>query len=429
MTLQRTVIGESLVLSSVNTDKFKTATLTISFSMPLDRRDYLLGLVLAGVMRRGSRRFPSIAQINRRLDILYASTVDIQSSIRGDVLCFNIAAELLSQHLSLDKTDISDGVLDVISDILFYPLSTDGVFPTETVESEKTFIRESLAAESNDTGLYAGTRLKELMCRQDALQFPTLEYMLGAIDSITAEELSAYHERLLASPVSAFYVGCEDEASIAAKLEKHFSALCKNPTVSFPLPRAHGVCTMQRVCEDRAVNQGKLCLGFRTGAVIGDESWAAAVMLNEIFGASPASKLFLGVRERLGLCYYCYSSYSMLTGNMTVGSGIDVKNRDTVADAILSALAEIRRSEISDTEFVAAQKSLEYSYIQMYDSPISLSSFYSVRKLFGVSQTIDECRAAMLAVTREQVASLAKKVELDTYFFLNGTLAGGESNE
>lgn len=429
MTLHKRSIADNIRFSSIYTDKFKTGTLTLSLYLPLTERDYLLGTVLAGVMRRGTEKYPSMASINRRLDELYASTVDIQCVLHGGVLSFCIGAELLENRFVPDGTDVCRETAEVMAQILLYPLMCDGILPEGTVESEKAFVKDSLSAEINNTRLYASTRLKELMSRDGAVRFPHLEYLLGNIDGITARELTDFYIRLISSsPLNAFYVGSENADSVCEKLS---CALCgyvgavryKLSPVNAEKPREY-----ISVTEDMPVNQGKLALGLRTGAVLGAHNFAAAVVLNEIFGASPASKLFLNVRERLGLCYYCGSSLGVLSGDLTVSSGVDVRNRERATAEILSQFEEIKKGNVSDAELFAVRKSLEYSYVQIYDSPFSLQSFYTVRDLAGLDETVEECKQKILSVTRDEVCELARNTVLDTCFFINGTLSCGEED-
>ena len=154
-----------------------------------------------------------------------------------------------------------------------------------------------------------------------------------------------------------------------------------------------------------------------------------AIVLNELYGASPVSKLFLNVREKLGLCYYCSSSYSFFSGNLCVASGIDSKNRERATAEILAQLDEIRRGNVSAAELSAAKRSLEYSYVQIYDSPFSLQAFYAARELSGVNETVEECKQKILDVTAEQVCELAKDTVLDTCFFINGTSKNCEEED
>lgn len=429
MTLKRTAISESLRLSAIHTNKFKTAVLTITLYMPLTERDYLLGTVLTGIMRRGTLKYPSLAHINRRLDELYASNIDIQSNAYGNMLAFSLNAELLDGRFSIDGTDILSGVCEIMSEILFRPCTENGLLPQGSITAEKSIVRDSLLSEKSDTRAYAETRLKELMSREGNTCFPELSYLIENVTGVSAEELTAFHHRLLSCPIYAFYIGSESTEAVSQKLCSAFGAHsatdgCR-PIMSLP---AHA-CEFLSLKEDTPVSQGKLALGMRTGAVLGNGLDASAVMMNEIFGASPASKLFLNVREKSGLCYYCGSAYSLIGGNLTVTSGIDAKNKERVIEEILAQLDKIREGCISDVELNAARKSIEYGYVQIYDSPFALKRFYTLREMVGVDETADEFKKRILSVTVNDIAELSQGISYDTCFFINGTLADKETEE
>ncbi|MBQ9113119.1 MAG: insulinase family protein [Clostridia bacterium] len=426
---QKSFIADNIRLSSIHTDKFKTESLTVSLSLPVTKRDYLLGLVLSGVMRRGCERFPTMAHINRQLDELYASTLDIQSSTYAGSLSLVLSAELIDSAFAIDGTDIVGGVTELMADMLLRPKNENGIFPRTTVESEIALVKDALLAEKNNTRAYAATRCRELMSRgRDT--YPTLEYLVSNVESVTSEELTDYYRRLLSSaPLSVFYVGREDRSNIAKKILSAFDGYSGKAVPVFEKRKPASPLEFVSVTEDMPVSQGKLVLGMRTGAAIANGKHAAAIVLNEILGASPASKLFLNVRERLGLCYYCSSSYSMTSGNLTVSSGIDVGNKDRTVKEILAQIDELKKGNISDTEFSAARKSLEYSYVQIYDSPFSLQGFYSGREILGIDETVDECKQKLLAVTKQEICELAKDITLDTCFFINGISANAGDGE
>ena len=180
-----------------------------------------------------------------------------------------------------------------------------------------------------------------------------------------------------------------------------------------------------------SVSQGKLALGFSTGITISpdDDTYCTAIMLNEIFGGSASSKLFLNVRERMSLCYFCSSSYSVYQGTIMVSCGIDSSNRDLAKAAILDQLDEIRKGNISDFELAAAQKSISNSYLQLYDNPFDIQSFYSGRQFFGINDGIEECRKKLMRVTKAQIIELASKISLDAEFFIEGTASDNDVEE
>lgn len=169
------------------------------------------------------------------------------------------------------------------------------------------------------------------------------------------------------------------------------------------------------------VSQGKLAIGFRTGVSINDDDAVSLTLLNEIFGASPVSKLFMNVREKLSLCYYCRSVPDSYKGVMFVLSGIESENRDKAFNAIMKELADIKEGKITDDEMEAARLSVLTAYKTLDDNPSAICSWYLSRIICDNFEEPSDIIEKVKAVTRENVVAVAKKIKLDTVCFLKGT--------
>lgn len=431
MTVQSHKVTDSIGLSCIQTDRFKTGILTLTLPLPTEREAILFNSVLPGVLRRGTERYPTMATLNRRLDDLYATCVELRSGRIGKNLALMFTAELLDEHYVTDDTSVIDGVIEVLAEMLLHPLLSPDGFDKAAVEQEKRFERDAIRASVNHTRAYAAIRLSELMHKDDPTVL-TLQEREAGLDEITPEGLAEFYRSVVRSaPIHAFYVGSLPSEEIARMLKERLGAWQASNFSALLPPTAGSGGGYQSVTEPMPVSQGKLAMGFRTGAVMAEGSRLSyvATVLNELFGGSPASKLFLNVRERMGLCYYCSSSYSPYTGIMTVFSGIETAKRTCAEEAILAQLDEIRKGKISDTEFSAAKRSLEHAYRQIDDNPADLQSFYEGRMLFGISDTIDDLRKAIDSVTRDEVIALAKQVTLDTVFFVEGTLPSASQED
>lgn len=434
---RRYEINDGMALSCITTGRFKTGMLAFSLALPLTKRVCALDLLLCGVLRRGSVKYKDMAAINMRLDELYASSIEIRPVRYGKNEIILFAAETLDNAYALDGTDITGGTIEVILQMLLHPLmAPDGCFESKWVESERKNTVDALKAEVNNTRSYAAQRCAEIMHRDESC-YPTLEELINMVSDISREELTAHYRQLISScRIDVFYVGSLDGRAVADRLKaclnddaaKGYTAHIDTGTdiVSLCAEYAEG---QRTVTEDMPVSQGKLVIGFRTGICADSPDYYAAVVFNEILGGSPASKLFMNVREKLSLCYYCSSSYNMYTGNLTVSSGIDVNNRDRAQSAIFGQIDDMKKGKISDTEFTAAKKSLENWYRQIYDNPFELHGFYSGRALFGLDTTIGECRRRLALVSLEDVIRVAEKLSTDTVYFLRGTAMSGESGE
>lgn len=431
MTPQNFLISDGLQLSHIQTNKFKTGVLTLSLSIPFTKDNTIFNMILPGVLRRGTERYPDMASLNRRLDELYASCVELRNHRIGHNLLLCVSAEMLDECYASDDTKILDGVVEVIAEILLHPNLSNGVFPDTLVQQEMRFAMDSIRSMINNTRTYASIRCLELMYREDPsyLTLKESEEFLSRIDSTSLTEY--YKNVLRRSPISLFYVGSLPAQSVIDSLQKHFAEWRNTQELSVCLPvadRSFGKCS---VTEQMPVSQGKLSMGFRVGVCADGHSSAVytAMVLNEIFGGAASSKLFLNIREKMSLCYHCSSSYHCYTGIMTVSAGIESKNKSVVQDAILQQLEEIQKGNVSSAELLAAKASLENSYRQIHDNPFELQSFYSNRAFFGWSETVDECLQRIADVTAEDVVALAKNVVCDTVFFIEGTKTNCFSEE
>ena len=158
---QRQRICDGLSLVSVNTNKFKTAALKLSVALPLTKKGFVLSRLLCGMLGRGTSLYPSLKELNRRLDGLYASSVSVNSTILENLIIFSVSADALDERFVPDGTDVLGGVLEVISQMLFHPLLKNGTFPEDKLRHEKQLLKDSFAAKINDPRAYAAIRAEE----------------------------------------------------------------------------------------------------------------------------------------------------------------------------------------------------------------------------------------------------------------------------
>ena len=152
-------------------------------------------------------------------------------------------------------------------------------------------------------------------------------------------------------------------------------------------------------------------------------------LCNYVYAASPTSKLFVNVRERLGLCYSCSAFISRFACAAYARCGLDAENREIAEREILNQISLLAGGEISDVEWEAARTSICDSVRQSEDNPSAIDRANMSRMLTGLPLGIDELTEAFLSVTREEVAAMAGEMVLDTVFFLHPTRAGEEEED
>ncbi len=419
-------VADGLSLRVCRTEKFKAGLLAVSVVLPIRREETYLTSLLLSVLRRGTEKYPTLAELNRRLDYLYGTELAIRNFYRGDCQIIGFAAELLETSYLPNGESLTDGVLDVMRQIFFHPLlDENGRLLSRYVESEKQLQCDQIRARKNHPRSYASERCRELLYEKEPCGvsiYGTEEQVMA----VTAEELTAHWRALIsAMRPDCFYVGSAPVGEIRNALLRSFGEELtgKRPITPLLTPTVlRGAEVSRRTEEELPVGQGQLVMGLRCGTVVTDFDFYAAAVYNEMLGVSPVAKLFVHVREELGLCYHCSSTYNIYKGTIFISCGLDNANRAQAQEAILRQIDALSKGEFDEEDLLAAKRSLEHSYRLLQDSPAAIESYYFGRGLVGVNDSMEHCRVGFAAVTREDVIRVAEKISVDEIYFLRATL-------
>ena len=422
-------IADGIDLTSVETDKFKSSLLTFTVKLPLTKKNIAYNMLLTSVLKRGTASYPNLAAMNKRLDELYSASLDIRSSRIGKNLTTTFICDILDPAYIPGDEDILGGIIQMVSEIIHCPHLENGAFPKTIVEQEKRFLIDNLNAIVNNTRSYASVRLHEICYRSDK-EFPTIEELKESVAEIDEISLTEFHRNIRRdSSLSVFYVGSRDTSVISNAIRSRLAPWCVSNETPVVQPVAEPVCEFISKTETMPVAQGKLAISSKTGVCASDAQAYALTVLCELFGASPASKLFLNVREKLSLCYFCSSSLDRYTGVITVSAGIENKNREIATKAIIKEFEDIKNGIISDFELAAAKSSLINSADQICDSPYLIQSFYANRAFFGFDEDVETSKKRIMSVSAKQISDIARGSTLDSIFFVEGGNADAQEDE
>lgn len=419
---ERMMVLPGVYLTAVQTDKFKTGCFSINFLRPMCRAEASANALIPSVLLRGSARCPDICSISARLDELYGASMGALVRKKGEAQLTGFFADFVEDELAAEP--VFAPMLDFVAQILLEPLLENGVFVQDYVEGEKRNLCNAIAARINDKRSYAVSQLLGIMCRGEAYGVPRLGE-LEDVDKLDAGTLYAHYRRVLAeSQAELFYMGRRTPQEAAEQVRVAFAALPRAEhfltvtTAPGPAPDAPRYMRAQM-----DVTQGKLAMGFRTGCTAADAQYPALLMMNAVYGGGVTSKLFQNVREQMSLCYYAGSSIEAFKGVMLVSAGIEFDRYQTAKDEILRQLELCRDGQITDDELESARRYLLSELAMANDSPGRLDDFYVGRAVAGLDGTMDALSSALRGVTKSEVAEAARRLRLDTIYFLEGEQA------
>lgn len=406
-------INNRVNLISVKKDKFKTFTVSLYFHNKLSEETASKNALLPYVVKTGSKKFKDITEVSNALQDLYGGMFDCSIRKKGEDHIIGFSFEFISPEYVKEK-DYTDKVFEFIFEMVFNPLTEDGGFLKDNTEREKENLIDYIEGLINDKKEYANLRCTEEMCKGD--NYAVFEYgKTDKIKNITAKELYEHYLDVIDnSRIDIFVMGNIDFSSIDEKIK---SLNFKDGNIDYPTCDIKSEREEVNVVEESFdVAQGKISMGFTLGKC---EKYALSVF-NSVFGSGAHSKLFNNVREKLSLCYYAYSRVDAFKGIMKVNSGVEFANFKKAYDEILVQLSEIREGKISDIEIDASKKAIINSLKSLDDSLFSYENYILNGLIQGEITDVSDYIKNVENITVKDIVNVAKKVKLDTVYYLTG---------
>lgn len=403
----------------VKNARFKTTLLSFNFYLPLKKETTASFALLPFILTSCSDKYPDFSKLNYKLSKLYGAQLDASTEKYGDYQLLKMKISVINDRYSLDDESLVSRACELLLGLIFEPSVKNEAFLDADVEREKRKAIEHIKSEYSEKRIYAKTRLIEEMYKNEPYGLAKCG-TVEEVSAITGSALyGAWKQMLKSAYIRVHVVGEALPAGLFEGITERFSDLkrenitdCKKsmPTVA--------VAKYQEIVDCDSVNQGKLCLGFSSEMYGNDDQTLPLMVMADIFGGGPYSRLFSNVREKQSLCYYCSASATRIKGLITVESGVEAQNAEKAKEEILKQLGIVKRGGFKNFEFESSIKSICDSFKTYCDSPSTLDSWYSVKVNNDVLYTPEETAEMVAKVTKEQVVAAAKGVKLHTVYKL-----------
>ena len=310
---------------------------------------------------------------------------------------FGLTMEVLSE-------DLGKG-LDVFSDVLLHPL-----FPADAFAREQRIQLESIRA-TRDQLLHS---CSQIMRR--AL-FGPAGYGLdssGSMESVAAlnlKRLAEFHQQMVVpnNCVLAIFGDVKSKAILAA-VKQHLGRWKRGEPVLANAANPPDLTAITRVSDTRDKAQAVIIIGFR-GTSVRDKDRYPLELLQE--GCSDlGSRLFLRIRENLGLAYYvgAQNFLGLAPGYFAFYVGTAPEKLAEVEKELLAEAALLRADGLTDAELrrakakIIGQRKISRQELGGYAMSVALNEIYGLGY-----QYLDAEDASYEAVTPEQIREAARK--------------------
>ncbi len=420
--LHREKIAQNVYFSQVTDPRYKTNRISVNLMLPLKRETASRNALLCAMLRKSGAEYRSFQELSARLSDLYGAYLDGDVLKIGENQGISLFITAIDDRFALNKEAVTEECARMLCSLLFAPNVKDGAFPEKEVAVEKQVLIDQIEAEINEKRGYAIMRCSKFMCENERFAIPRYGYAED-VPAITGKALAeAYNEVISEAMVEVFFCGCGTPDGAREIFAKAFSSIRRESNYQLTTEVRKDVAEVREFTEHMDVTQSKLVLGFRAGADVTDEHKSLAAFLAvTIYGATPTSKLFLNVRERLSLCYYCAARYDRYKGILMVDCGIEAVNQQKAKEEILAQLDELKRGGISDDELTNAVLAIKNGYNAVFDSTKSVETFYLGQIFAKTAYDPEEVIAQLEKLTVADLVQVAKGIKLDTVYFLTGS--------
>jgi zinc protease len=349
--------------------------------------------LMSKVLLKGTQS-RSAEEISREIESVGGS-IDAYSGNNS----FGINAEVLKEDFQLG--------LDLVKDVLLNPS-----FNGDALERERQVQLAGIRAQRDHLLHEAFSAMRRVLFGEGGYGLDSL----GSEESVTAlkkEDIATFHQRqvLPENCVLAIY-GDVDSATVLERVEKAFacwptgsSVARTNHTAEHPVTKQK-----QRVTGCRNKKQAVVVIGYHGTSLSRPDRYALELLQEAC--SDLGSRLFLRIRDTLGLAYYvgAQNFVGITPGYFAFYAGTSMEHAEQVERELLAEAEELRNNGVTAEELARAKaKVIGQRKIARQDLGSQAMS-HALDELHGLGFSYSDTEDALFeAVTGEQIIAAARR--------------------
>lgn len=281
--------------------------------------------------------------------------------------CTGYFAKVDAKHFDL--------ALDVISDIYL----NSKIDPKE-IQKEKAVIVEEINMYYDHPSSYVQSLWNKVLYGDQPAGWDiagTKKSVLG----ISRKQIVDYMNTQYTGENTIVCIAGNISGNVEAKVKKYFSKISTKSIIN-KSPVIEKQTRPESLIYFKETDQTHFCLGVR-GYDLSDPRRFTLELLGSILGGMMSSRLFIKVRERLGLAYYVRTVVSADpdAGFLVTQAGVDNKRAGKAISVILDEYKKISRKKISVDELKKAKDHFKGKMALLFEASDAQASFYGAQEL------------------------------------------------
>ena len=405
-------------LHLINTDKFKTITIKVVFSSPIKKDEITMRNVLSDLLLQSSKNYESRRELTIKAEELYAADIYNNTQRIGNYILTSMNLQVLNDKYT-EEGNLEEAI-KFLSEIIFNPDIKDNAFKEDKLDLVLSNVKVALESLKEDATNYSLLRLMEAYDKESPVSYRMVGY-LEDLDKIKVDNLYEYYQKLIEYDyVDIYVVGEFENTTIQEMIKKYFKfRKVKKTKTSYDIePKKM---RNRRLIAKETIdnNQSKLAIACGIVKASKYEINYPLVLANIIYGGGPDSKLFKDVREKNSLCYSIYSYPVKLDNVLVISAGIDKENYHKTLELTTNLLKDMKKGKFTDKDINIAKEYYNTACEEVEESEYKIINEYLSQEILGI-EPLEERVKIMNKVTKKDIVKVAKKIEMDTVFLLEG---------
>lgn len=414
-------LKEGIKLHTIKTEKFKTNIIAIFLTVPLTRDNVTKDSLISLILHRGSNNLKTQEEINRRLEELYGATFDYGIEKSGDNHIFKFYIESINDRFVESEENILKNSVDILSDIIFNPLSDGESFNTEYFEVEREKLKQIINSKIDNKNNYSLYRCIDEMYKNKVFGLYKYGYTKDLEYIQNTDLYERYKEIIDESKIDIFISGNIDEKEIKILEENENIKKLKSRRPKYNVENGQNdldvTANEKEIIERMNVAQGKIVMGLNINENNANTSFVALIY-NAILGGTANSKLFQNVREKASLAYTASSNYLKPKNNIFIRCGIDINNYEKTIKIVREQLKDMAEGNFLEEDITNAKNTIISTIKGISDEQDTEITFYLGQELAYRKTNLNEYKNIIEKITKQDIVALAKNISINTIYFL-----------
>jgi zinc protease len=303
------------------------------------------------------------------------------------------------------RSDFDKG-LDLLADVLLHPS-----FPAAGFERERHIQLAAIRAQRDELLASAGRLMRRTMFGDQGYGL-LAQGSEASVSRLRIPQLREFHAACVVPNRAVLAIfGDVDAKAVRAAVVKKFGSWKPRRSARPALPKpVSGASQPRRTTETRDKKQAVIVMGFPGGTLLDPEHYALELLQEAC--SDLGSRLFLAIRERLGLAYYvgAQNFSGLLPGYFAFYVGTDPAKAGLVEEELYRQAAELREEGLTEAELnrakakVIGQKKIARQDLGASAAAVALDELYDLGY-----QHSDKEDALYEAVTLDDIQRVARQ--------------------